>query len=155
MFLTRNTGYQYKPLHKDGVECFWGLLREINTGAGWHLDNVTKDMDVFTNRKAIFQGSGVLHIKTPKKGGETIMTNRRAQESDVMFLNEDGWTYDGKMLNGIWDCTVPAIAGDLVFLSTLNYHMVKPCLEVDSERISFSMFFVIFEDEPNTIYYYN
>jgi hypothetical protein len=67
MFLTRSTGYQFKPLHKDGVECFWGLFREINTGAGWHLDNVTKDMDVFTNRKAIFQSSGVLHIKTPKQ----------------------------------------------------------------------------------------
>lgn len=155
MFLTRNTNYQFKPLHKNGIEMFWGLFREINTGAGWHLDNVTKDMDEFGNRKAIFQGSGVLHIKTPRKGGETIMKNRRAKEGDEKFLNKDGWTYDNKMLEGIWDCTVPAIASDLVFLSTLNYHMVKPCLEVDAKRISFSMFFVIFEDEPNTIYYYN
>jgi hypothetical protein len=81
--------------------------------------------------------------------------NRRAQEGDEKFLNADCWTYDGKMLDKIWTSTVPAVAGDLVFLSTLNYHMVKPCLEVDAERISFSMFFVIFEDEPNTIYYYN
>ncbi|MBX7052615.1 MAG: hypothetical protein K1X54_11315 [Flavobacteriales bacterium] len=155
MFLTRNTGYQFKPLHKDGVECFWGLFRELNTGAGWHLDNVTKDMDVFSNRNAIFQCSSVLHIKTPKSGGETIIANRRSQEGDQEFLNEDGWTYDGKLLEGIWTSEVPAVAGDLVFLSTLNYHMVKPCLVTDAERISFSMFFVIFEDELNTIYYYN
>jgi len=155
MHLTRNTGYQYKPLHKDGIEMFWGLFREINTGAGWHLDNVTKDMDVFNNRKSIFQGSAVLHIKTPAKGGETIMANRKAQEGDQQFFNPDGWTYDGKMLDGILKSEVPAIAGDLVFLSTLNYHTVNPCLEVGAERISFSMFFVIFEDEPNVIYYYN
>lgn len=155
MFLTRNTEYLFKPLHNDGVECFWGLFREINTGAGWHLDNVTKDMDVFNSRNAIFQGSGVLHIKTPKNGGETILTNRRTQDGDELFLNTDGWTYDGKILEDVWRCAVPAVAGDLVFLSTLNYHMVKPCIEADAERISFSMFFVIFEDEPNTIYYYN
>lgn len=154
-FLSRNTGYNFKPLRNGSIELFWGLFRQINTGAGWHLDNVTKDSDAFKNRKAIFQGSGVLHIKTPKKGGETIMVDRREQEGDELFLNADGWTYNEKMLNGIWNETVPCVAGDLVFLSTLNYHTVKPCIEVGAERISFSMFFVIFEDEPNVIYYYN
>jgi hypothetical protein len=154
-FLIRNTDFQFKPLRKGNIELFWGLFRQINTGAGWHLDNVTADSDAFKNRKAIFQGSGVLHIKTPKKGGETIMANRRAQDGDIKFLNSDGWTYDGKMLDGILKAEVPAVAGDLVFLSTLNYHSVKPCIEVGAERISFSMFFVIFEDEPNVVYYYN
>ncbi|MFN8297852.1 MAG: hypothetical protein U0T75_02010 [Chitinophagales bacterium] len=154
-FLIRNTGFQFKPLQKDGVECFYGLFRQINTGAGWHLDDVTRDSDVFSTRKAIFQGSGVLHIITPAKGGETIMANRKAQDGDSQYLNGDGWTYNPEMLDGIVKAEVPCITGDLVFLSTHNYHMVKPCLETGAERISFSMFFVVFEDEPNIFYYYN
>jgi hypothetical protein len=154
-FLTRNTGYPFVPLKYKGVEGFFGLFRKINTGAGWHLDNVTADSIAFSSRKINFQGSIVLHLKVPKKGGETIISNRQAQNGDMKFLNPDGWTYDEKMLDGIMKVEVPCFAGDLIILSTLNYHMVKPCLEVGAERISFSMFLVIFEDEPNTIYIYN
>lgn len=154
-FLIRNTNYQYRPLKNGNIELFWGVFRQINIGAGWHLDNVTNDSDAFMNHKIIFQGSVVLHIVAPNQGGETIIANRKAQEGDIKFLNYDGWTYDENLLRGVHKAEVPAVAGDLVFLSTLNYHMVKPCLEIGAERISFSMFFVIFENEPNTMYYYN
>ncbi len=154
-FLTRNTGYPFMPLRKNGVECFYGLFRKINTGAGWHLDNVTADSEAFSNRKIKFQGSIVLHLKVPNMGGETNISNRRAQEGDIIFLNIDGWTYMEIMLDGVKKVVVPCFAGDLVLLSTLNYHMVNPSLEVGAERISFSMFIVIFEDEPKTIYIYN
>ena len=138
-FLTRHTNYQYKPLRMGGIELFWGLFRQINAGAGWHLDNVAKDSAAFQDKKVSFQGSVVLHIRTPKKGGETILADRRSQEGDMRFLNKDGWTYDEKMLTGVTKTEVPAVAGDLVFLSTVNYHKVNPCLEAGAERISFSM----------------
>lgn len=154
-FLTRSTNFQFKPLRKGSIELFWGLFRQINSGAGWHLDNVTHDSVAFKSRKAYFQGSVVLHIKTPAKGGETILSDRRAQEGDQKYLNSDGWTYSEEMFTNITKTEVPAVAGDLVFLSTVNYHKVRPCLEPGAERISFSMFFVNFEDEPGVLYYYN
>lgn len=156
-YLARNTDYDFRPLRSGRIEFFWGLFRQINTGAGWHLDDVTKDGKIFKSRKSIFQGSVVLHIKTPKIGGETIIADRRAQKGDKKFRNPkpDDWTYVSEMFEGISKAEVPAVAGDLIVLSTLNYHTVQPCREEGAERISFSMFIVIFADQPKVIYYYN
>jgi len=153
-YLGIHTGMTIKPLVRENKRCFIGVFRKINTGAGAHLDILTEDSNAFSQRKTKFQASVVLHLEVPALGGETIIWDRTAQDGDKDKMI-DSWQYDESLFKDIRSVSIPAYAGDLIILSTLNYHKVMPSIDPAANRISFSLFLMIFEDEPGTIYIYN
>jgi hypothetical protein len=153
-YLALHTGMVIKPLFLGNIPCFHGVFRKINTGAGNHVDILSADSIAFADRKILHQSSSVLHLATPPEGGETVIWERRPVEGDKAYLIDD-WQYDDELFKKERKVTVPCATGDLVILPTVNYHKVLPSLPEGSDRISFSMFLVVFEDEPGTIYLYN
>lgn len=153
-FLTLHTGYPFRILKHGDTECFHGVFRKINNGAGIHIDDVTADSHAFSHRKIRFQASAVLHVATPSNGGETILWDRKPQPEDKAFLL-DSWQYSPEMVEDSPYVTVPCRTCDLVILRTDYYHSVSKNADTGDNRVSFSIFLVIFEDEPEVIYIYN
>lgn len=153
-YLTLNTALQVKQLCHGPKLCYAGIFRKINSGAGNHLDILPQDCNAFKDRTPKMQASVVLHLSVPTAGGETIIWDRRPSEEDKQFMI-DSWQYEDKLFEGLPNVTIPCVTGELVILSTMNYHKVNPSVSLDSDRISFSFFIVVFEEEPQTIYIYN
>jgi hypothetical protein len=149
-------GRVVKILEYKGKKLWAGNLRLLSGGAGIHLDDVTDDCPELANLPIEFQGSFVLHLATPDRGGETILYEKGPQEGDKensLYITS-GWKYDENVVKDVRKVVVPAITGNLVLLPTQRYHSVNPSSNPEQERISFSAFFVVLKGDP-TIYFYS
>jgi hypothetical protein len=153
-YLMLHTSYPIRMLSLGTIPCFAGIFRKINKGAGNHVDILDQDSDVFGDRSVKHQSSLVLHLTAPPEGGQTIVWERTPQPGDKEHLLE-GWHYPDELFTESRKVEIPCVAGDLVLLSTINYHKVLPCIPAEANRLSFSLFLVVFEDEPGVIYIYN
>ena len=120
----------------DGRPIFAGMLREINSGARIHFDEVVREFPGVLDEPPIVQLAFNCHLAMPESGGEATVFRKRWCPDDE--LHRDGYGYAYSLVANEPAQSVRPSVGDAVIFDPRNYHRVEPSSQ--GRRITLSFF---------------
>ncbi|MGP4002850.1 2OG-Fe(II)-dependent halogenase WelO5 family protein [Streptomyces sp. 8N706] len=127
----------------QGRPMFAGMIREINSSAKMHFDEVVREFPGVVDETPLFQIAFNCHLAMPETGGEALVYRRKWQPSDER--HRDGYGYAESIVADEPYVSVQAGVGDAVFFDPRNYHLVRPNVS-GGRRVTLSFFMGVTAD---------
>ncbi|MFV2195046.1 proline hydroxylase [Nocardiopsis sp. LOL_012] len=141
--ISNSWGEGVQPAKRQGRDLFVGTVREINSGAHMHYDEIVREYPSgVVDSTIVAQLAFNAYISVPDRGGDTVVWRRRWQPSDVR--QRRGYGYEESLAGNVQHVTIKPCVGDGLIFDPRNYHAVRAC--EGGRRVAIA-FFLGFTDQ--------
>lgn len=128
------------PIEKatiGGEKLFAGMIREINSSARIHFDEIERELPGSLDCSPLVQLAFNCFIDMPREGGEVTVFRRKWLPNDEN--HRDGYGYSERLVENEPAISIRPEIGDAIFFDPRNYHRVESNRS-EGRRITLSFF---------------
>ncbi|WP_129141114.1 hypothetical protein [Modicisalibacter coralii] len=141
--LSRAWGGPVEKATIGGEKLFAGMVREINSSARIHFDEIERELPGSLDCSPLVQLAFNCFIDMPREGGEVTVFRRKWLPSDEN--HRDGYGYSEFLVKNEPAISIRPEIGDAIFFDPRNYHRVESNRS-EGRRITLSFFVGIKSD---------